>query len=422
MKDFISQQHSLEQDLITFQYLLLRRILLLVSLLSFLIASSSLLGFYPLGTMYMNLLYVYSMSMSILYYAYLKHPEYYVYYVQGVIFFSILVLLVMTTTLWIDTFRLVWFFLVVFSAFILQGRDYGVVISFVILLMVTVLFSLFDLHFSIYAFITFLVSLSAFTLFGYYFMTKLQLDEAHFKKRVKIEVEKQQSQEQLLLRQYRMANMGEMIDAIAHQWRQPLMQSNMLLLNMEEELDNRVYLEKKMQELISLNTHMSQTIDDFRYLLHDIKHQVRFDIQETISEVLALMQYQLKDIDVVRPFQEDYEILGYKNELTQVLITLFSNAVEALNTKGIDDKKIMITTSMEENILQLSVEDNAGGINPLDIEKIFDPYFSTKKSSGGSGLGLYIAKMIVEETMQGSLSVLSGEEGAKFTIALRVEK
>ena len=422
MKDFIPQQHSLEQDPITFQYLLLQRILLSVAVLSFLIASSSLIGYYPLNEVYMILLYLYSLSMWILYYLHIRYPKYYMYHVEATIFSSIFLLLILTTTLWIDAFRLAWFFLVVFASFILQGRYYGIVISFVILMMVTVLFILFDLHFNIYVLFTFLVSLSAFTLFGYYFMSKLQLDEAHFKKRVKIEVEKRQSQEQLLLRQYRMANMGEMIDAIAHQWRQPLMQSNMLLLNMEEELDNKVYLEKKMQELINLNTHMSQTIDDFRHLLHDSKHKVNFNIQESISEVLALMHNQLDGIDTVFRYQEHYEIVGYKNELIQVLITLLSNAVEALNSKHIKDKKIMITTSIEENILQLSVEDNAGGIDPIDIEKIFDPYFSTKKSSGGSGLGLYIAKMIVEETMQGSLSVLSGEEGTKFMIALRVEK
>jgi len=413
------QQYSLEKNLITFKYLLLQRILLSISVLSFLIASSALLGFYPLNKIYMIMLYFYSMGMLILYYLHIRYPQYYVHYVQWAIFSSLFILLIMTTTLWIDAFRLAWFFLVVFAAFILQDRYYGVLISFVILFMVTVLFILFDLHFNIYVFFTFFVSLSAFTLFGYYFMTKLQLDEAHFKRRVQAEVEKRQSQEQLLLRQYRMQNMGEMIDAIAHQWRQPLMQSNMILLNMEEELDNRKYLEEKMQELILLNAHMSQTIDDFRDLLHESKHKMNFNIQESIDEVLTLMHHQIKEINVVSKCSDNHEVLGYKNEFIQVLIILLSNAAEALIANKIEDKNITILTILEDTNVTVEIEDNAGGIETQVIDKIFDPYFSTKKNNSGTGLGLYIAKLITVETMHGSLHAIQGTKGAKFTLTFK---
>jgi signal transduction histidine kinase len=269
---------------------------------------------------------------------------------------------------------------------------------------------------SIYAFVTFIVSLSVFTLFIYYFVTKVRYDARHFEQRVQKEVEKRHSQEQLLLRQYRMQNMGEMIDAIAHQWRQPLMQSNMILLNIEEELDNKPYVEEKMQELIVLNTHMSQTIDDFRHLLHDSQEKITFNIAKSIDEVRMLMQHQLKEIDVVCQCNESDEIVGYKNELMQIFIILLSNAVEALKNNNIQEKKIKISTSLNESDVTIKIEDNAGGIEENVIDKIFDPYFSTKKNSGGTGLGLYIAKLITEETMHGNLSVTQGTQGAKFTI------
>ncbi|WP_457747891.1 sensor histidine kinase [Sulfurimonas sp.] len=243
--------------------------------------------------------------------------------------------------------------------------------------------------------------------------------------RVMEEMQKQQAQEQILLQQYRMTNMGEMIDAIAHQWRQPLAQSNMILFTMDDNLDEESYTKedtrKKISDLLTLTSHMSQTIDDFRNLLREDKHTANtFYADKALQEVLTLLKNNLKEIQVKQNVTEDISLIGYKNELIQVLIIIISNAIDALYEYN-NDKEKSIHISMEEKdkYISISIEDNAGGINNHIIDKIFDPYFTTKEKSSGSGLGLYIAKIIVEQNMQGTLSISNSQDGARFHIRIK---
>ena len=403
------------------QYTLLRRILLSSFGLGFIIASSSVIGFYPVDIIYTKVLYAYSIMSIITYLLSIKYTQHYLIYVHIIIVSSLLTLSVMMVYVPHDEFRLIWFFLVSFTGFMLGGKRYGFWLTPVIFLLVGVLTQYYDLHLSFYAILTFIVSFLVFHLFTHYFLTKIQRDTQHFEALVNQEVQKRETSEQVLLRKYRMANMGEMIDAIAHQWRQPLAQGNMLLLNMEEELDNKPYLEEKIAQLTKLNAHMSQTIEDFRHLLHDSKNKSTFDSQTLVDDVLTLMHTQLHDIEVRCSNHISQQIHGYKNELTQVLITLLSNAIEILAIRQIEAKKIWITLEAKEDKICIHIEDNAGGIDPSVQEKLFDPYITTKNKTGGTGLGLYIAKIIIEDTMQGSLSVQSGTKGARFTLCTKRE-
>ena len=242
-----------------------------------------------------------------------------------------------------------------------------------------------------------------------------------FESMVEAEVAKRQTQEQILLRKYRMANMGEMIDAIAHQWRQPLSQGSMILLNMEEELDNRGYIKEKIEELSTLNQHMSQTIEDFRKLLHENQHKSTFDINEMVAELQTLMKHQLQDVTFTYTSSIQDRIEGYKNELMQVLIILISNALDAMDTRAVADKKITLTLESIEDRFYIEIEDNAGGIEPSVMQRLFEPYVTTKQSSGGTGLGLYIAKLIIEDIMHGTIDVSQGAEGACFHIEMKRE-
>ena len=409
------------QNLLAFQYTLLSRIVLTASLLSFLTGSSYLLGFLPLGSLYAIVLYVYSVSMLLLFILRKKEVANYHRTVHILSFSSLIVLGVMTVEIPYDTLRLGWFFPLSFAAFVLIGRGYGFIITLCIMVLVLLLFMFFDLQYSIYAVWTFIGSLFAFSLVAHYFLSKVQHDAIAFEQMVQTEVDKRQTQEQILLRKYRMANMGEMIDAITHQWRQPLAQGNMILCNMEEELDNKDYLEEKIAQLAKLNEHMSQTIEDFRHLLHDSKHQITFESNDLIVEVLTLMHTQLQSIKVVYDDTISYTIKSYKNELTQVLITLLSNAVEALKVRQVDDKQILLSVEEEEGYILIHIEDNAGGIDTAVQERLFDPYITTKEKTGGTGLGLYIAKIIIEDTMHGTLSVVSGMDGARFTLRIKRE-
>jgi signal transduction histidine kinase len=251
-----------------------------------------------------------------------------------------------------------------------------------------------------------------------------ELEELNDKLEERVEegLEQRIEQEKMLLRQCRMANMGEMIDAIAHQWRQPLMNINAILMNIDILTDKEIRegkeLQKSMQEIASLTAHMSQTIEDFRTFYHEEKEKSIFVLYSLIKEVLVLMKNVFQDIKVDIRGLETIKIKSFKTELTQVLITILSNAKETFIAREIRNRLIVIEINEDDKFIYISILDNAGGIRKSDFEKVFDPYFTTKKQTGGTGLGLYIAKIIVENNMQGSITVSNERNGAKFTLKL----
>ena len=203
------------------------------------------------------------------------------------------------------------------------------------------------------------------------------------------------------------------------------MQNNMALLNLYDAIECDVlykpYILSKIEELSDVTMHMSQTIEDFRTLFNDDKKITVINVDELIKEVLALLSNNLKEIEL------DYTpsnllVLGLKSELTQVFIILLSNSIEALNKKEIVCKTISIGTEKIESSVNIYIEDNAGGIENSIMHKIFEPYFTSKKEQGGTGLGLYLAKIMVEQNMQGSLLVSNASSGAKFTINIKGEE
>jgi signal transduction histidine kinase len=239
--------------------------------------------------------------------------------------------------------------------------------------------------------------------------------------RVKEEVDKSLMQEEMLLRQGRMASMGEMIDSIAHQWRQPLMNINVILMNLDKGISQgreERYLKEKLSEIFSLTSHMSHTIEDFRNFMKEKKEKETFRIKDAIMDVTALIKSNLAGIELHYEMQDDLSVSSYKSELAQVLITLLGNASEVLKLHGIANKKIFIRLREEKGYARIEIEDNGGGISEKDIGRVFDPYFTTKEQTGGTGLGLYIAKIIIEQSMEGKLFVVNIREGARFTVII----
>lgn len=255
-------------------------------------------------------------------------------------------------------------------------------------------------------------------------LTDLEQLNQKLKHNVTEEKEQREEQEQMLLRQYRMANMGEMLDSIAHQWRQPLMHINSILMNMgasiENNQNNEEYLENKINEVASLTSHMSQTIEDFRGLFKQETEQAQFSLTSAINDVLALMKNSFNDIKVDFNKESVVSVIGYRSELIQVIIILLSNAVEVLNNRKIKNKKIKIKIipQLSKSSVNITIEDNAGGILPENIKTIFDPYFTTKEQLGGTGLGLYIANIIVEQKMGGKIIAANIPDGASFSVLL----
>jgi len=239
--------------------------------------------------------------------------------------------------------------------------------------------------------------------------------------RVEEEVQARITQEQMLLRQSRMASMGEMIDSIAHQWRQPLMNVNTVLMNLERGIEkdkSKEFLRGKVHEVYTLTSHMSATIEDFRNLLKEDKARKRFQIRSVIDQVLTLLKGNLKGIAIEVTCERTLRIDSYPSELSQVMIILLSNAAEALHQRQITDKRIRIAVTDQPSSISISVSDNARGIATEQIEQIFDPYFTTKDQSGGTGLGLYIARIIIEHNMHGMLKAENDTQGAVFHLLL----
>jgi len=239
-------------------------------------------------------------------------------------------------------------------------------------------------------------------------------------------VEKNRKHEIMLSQQSRLAQMGEAINMIAHQWRQPLNNLNGLVLLMdlklakEKNIDSSL-LEKEFDEIEMITNYMSHTIDDFRDFFKPQKEQVEFNLDESIKNTIKLIQPVIKydEVQLNYTSHENITLLGYPNELGQVIINIVNNAKDALlSNNQIKEKRIDILVFTEKQRVVITIQDNAGGIDEKIIDQIFKPYFSTKLKKNGTGLGLYISKMIIEEHMEGRLSVENKNGGALFKIEL----
>lgn len=234
------------------------------------------------------------------------------------------------------------------------------------------------------------------------------------------------AQQEKMIHQSRLASMGDMISMIAHQWRQPLNSLSLVLQLLQTKYTNQKLTQRLLDEYIdkSMNfiDNMSQTIDNFMYFFKPNKEKVYFNIKKTIIDTLKLIEMTLKNtqIDIELDINEKVFVYGYDQEFSQVILNLLKNAYDALNEQKIENKKITIKINHEDEDEDVIVEisDNAKGIKEEILNKIFDPYFTTKDQLNGTGLGLYMSKMIIEENMEGELLCHNTQEGACFTIIL----
>jgi len=369
-----------DENLFSFRLKLLKTILIMAFGFSTFIATLALVDIFPLTTMYMFVLYVYGLIHLVAYWLIKKSNRHYFLAINIIVLASLFTFMVMTLTVLHDEFRLVWFFLTSFGAFIMGGRAYGFLVTLLITLIVLPLYILYDINLSPYAIFTFFVALILFNTFAFFFLRKIENDSLHLETRVKEEIAKQQMQEQMLLKQYRMAHMGEMIDAIAHQWRQPLMHTSMVILNLYDAVENdefdKAYVLKKLKKLSQVNSHMSKTVEDFRTLLKNDKNVSSINLDEVIEEITGLMSGNLKEI-AFEYEKNNLMLSGFKNEVTQVLIILISNSIEILNEKNVSSKFIRVDVKTDGKYVVIGIEDNAGGIDSKIISKVFDPYFTT---------------------------------------------
>ena len=253
----------------------------------------------------------------------------------------------------------------------------------------------------------------------------LQALNSDLEERVTLEVEKNRLKDMQMIRHSRLAQMGEMISMIAHQWRQPLaaISATSATINLKAtsnklDKDTTINLTNRISDF---SQHLSNTIDDFRGFFKSNKEKSDINYTELVKSILGIIESSLstKNINFIQDLNIEDTFKSYPNEIKQVILNLIRNSEEILLEKEIKDPYIKISTFRENDDLVLTVSDNGGGISEDIIDNIFDPYFSTKEAKDGTGLGLYMSKMIIEDHCGGKLSVKNGRDGAIFRIKIR---
>ncbi|MEV9593055.1 HAMP domain-containing sensor histidine kinase [Aliarcobacter butzleri] len=246
--------------------------------------------------------------------------------------------------------------------------------------------------------------------------------------KVIVETSKQKEQEQLLIQQTRLAAMGEMIGNIAHQWRQPLNALGLILQNLKfsyeiGELDEKM-IDKSVKKATLLTENMSKTIDDFRNFFRPNKAKENFKINEGITKAVELIEstFEHNNIKLEKDFvSSEIEFFGFANEFSQVILNLLTNAKDAVLENKIENPLIIIQTKIDDKYIYISIKDNGLGIKDEIINKIFEPYFTTKDEGKGTGIGLYMSKIIIENNMNGKIEVKNEQNGANVIIKLPIK-
>jgi signal transduction histidine kinase/CheY-like chemotaxis protein len=251
-------------------------------------------------------------------------------------------------------------------------------------------------------------------------LEKIEVAKKNLEKDVEKATKELRQKDSMMLIQSRYAQMGEMLGNIAHQWRQPLNAVGLLVQNIQDhykfnKLDAK-YLEETVKKTMEVILYMSQTIDDFRNFFKPDKEKSEFLVKDSINKALGIIGTNLKNnfIEVETDIEKTMKIVGYPNEYNQVLLNILSNSKDAFLERKVQKPLIKIRLFEENKKSVVIISDNAGGIDPVIMHKIFDPYFTSKQT--GTGIGLYMSKNIIEKSMDGKLSAENIDNGALFKI------
>ncbi|WP_321470876.1 HAMP domain-containing sensor histidine kinase [Halarcobacter sp.] len=251
--------------------------------------------------------------------------------------------------------------------------------------------------------------------------------------KLKSQLEKNNEQAQLIKHQTRMAVIGEMLNNIAHQWRQPLnaitVQLSSLKLKNELNIMEENDISDTADSVMKYAKYLSNTIDDFRNFMKSNPGKENFSVKETFQKAVDIVNASLKNNYInlsIEDIKEDFFIDGIKNELTQVFINILNNSKDVLLENKVKQRVIEVKFYEDNEDIIITIQDNAGGVDESIIDKIFDPYFTTKHKSQGTGIGLYMSSKIINEHFNGEIIVKNEDiefegnsyKGAKFYIVL----
>jgi len=255
---------------------------------------------------------------------------------------------------------------------------------------------------------------------------QLQLEalNSSLEERVREELLRNREKDALMIQQSRLAAMGEMLSNIAHQWRQPLNELGitiqMIRYDYDDGLLDRQKIDTFIESCMTTIQYMSNTINDFRdFFKHDRLPRL-FDLEASVQNAVGLVRASLQHAGISLAVELDRRcmVMGHSNELSQVILNIINNARDALVERHIADPVIRIASRIEGSHARVTITDNAGGVDPDIIDKIFDPYFTTRHKAQGTGLGLYMARMILESKLGGRITVINTGTGAQFQIVI----
>ena len=218
--------------------------------------------------------------------------------------------------------------------------------------------------------------------------------------------------------------MGEMLNNIAHQWRQPLNNIGLIIQALECNYELGLLMEGEMKAQVAQAMEtlqfMSRTIDDFRCFLRSEKDKESFVVNDVVKKTIDFIRatFEHNDIAVRFDANEPVVAVGYANQYSQVIINILNNARDVLVERKVPAPLISITARNDRNQAMVTVHDNGGGIDEAILPKIFDPFFTSKEQGKGTGIGLYMSKVIIEQNMSGSVSARNIHGGASFSILL----
>jgi signal transduction histidine kinase len=297
------------------------------------------------------------------------------------------------------------------SSFLYFGSEIHAMIAFVIVLAMIILMATGYIYFLK---IKKMVQLSV----------ELQLLNSELEDRVQRNVAEIVAKDMQLAHKERLAQMGEMLSMIAHQWRQPLNIISAAVTDMDLKIQlgtaDYAICQKYLKTINVQTQHLSSTIDDFRDFFKMTKEKEATSLEEIVNGTLSIIKefIENKKISVETDLHSSESFSSYPNELKQVLLNLLKNAEDVLIERGVAGGRIKIRTYSDEEKLYLAVCDNGGGVPEEMKAYVFNAYFSSKPHAKGTGLGLYMSKMIIEEHCGGELTLQNEEEGACFRIAL----
>ena len=263
-----------------------------------------------------------------------------------------------------------------------------------------------------------------------FFQKETELEELNttLKERVEAEVEKNKQKEQLIYQQSKQAAMGQMLNNIAHQWRQPLNAVSITVGKLEyaskKDILQKEDLDSSLQSIKSLVKQMSDTIDDFRNFFKPDKAKGYFSLLQCLKNSASVVSeaYESQNIKISIICDPQIECFGYERELMQVLLVCFGNSKDAIEENGVKEGKITVVGKQTPHgDVSITITDNGGGVKNEIIHDIFNPFFTTKEEGKGSGIGLYMSKQIIEQGMQGSIFAVNSTDGLSVTIEIPKE-